>query len=241
MVHVPLSRAWDPNQNDWQWLYPTIQMQAIQQQPKQGEQHQSFVLQQVRIYFHRTQLTNIASRPCFISASRYSQSCSLFFARPRGSKPTLPAKSQSIKGPGHLKKGMDCDITTLGLFEGPGSTESSSIIVSRPSGAEKDIFKDKSEPVELRDDVKASTLLLSINTQRDNLIIVENIVSVGNAGNGLVLNIICQVDCTYCTLTLRYNKQEKDGKEQQTGVMCQEEEGFFSNHFLMNPTVKAGV
>jgi len=56
--------------------------------------------------------TSMASRACFISASRYSNICSWFLARFNGSKPTLPANSQSAKAGGHFKKGMDSDMTS---------------------------------------------------------------------------------------------------------------------------------
>mmetsp|Transcript_2161 Transcript_2161/g.2999 ORF Transcript_2161/g.2999 Transcript_2161/m.2999 type:complete len:206 (-) Transcript_2161:259-876(-) len=56
---------------------------------------------------------NIAKRACLISASRYSHNCSLFFAKPKGSKPTFPAKSQSAKAGGHFKKGSALDMVMM--------------------------------------------------------------------------------------------------------------------------------
>jgi hypothetical protein len=57
-----------------------------------------------------TVLTNMAKRACLISASRYSQSNSLFFEKFRGSNPTFPAKSLLCKTGGHWTKGMEVDI-----------------------------------------------------------------------------------------------------------------------------------
>jgi hypothetical protein len=67
--------------------------------------------------------TNMARRACFISASRYSSSCSLFFDNPSGSKPTLPARSQFKSTSGHFTNGIDSEdpfrftVTATGLSD----------------------------------------------------------------------------------------------------------------------------
>ena len=54
-------------------------------------------------------LTNMASRACLISASRYSNKSSWFLAKPKGSNPTFPGRLLDLSVFGQSKKGMEMD------------------------------------------------------------------------------------------------------------------------------------